>query len=124
ALSLSVDMSRAALGVQNWDASNRFSGQLKLSLTSLISRAVVASLIHNPRLNSHFLGNEIREYRPVHLGIAVALDEGVVVPVIRNAETKDLARIQSELADLTSRARMGRLQPHEIKGGTFTLSNL
>jgi pyruvate dehydrogenase E2 component (dihydrolipoamide acetyltransferase) len=80
--------------------------------------------MENPRLNSHFLAQEIREFHTVHLGIAVALEDGLVVPVIRNAEKKDLAMIQTELADLSRRARMSRVQLHEIRGSTFTVSNL
>lgn len=124
ALSLSVDMCLARCQLQDWNTSTQRSGQLALNTTSLICKALVASLLQHPRLNSHFLGDEIREYHAVHLGIAVALGDGLVVPVIRNAETKDLASVQSELADLTSRARSGRLQSHEMKASTFTLSNL
>lgn len=124
AISLSVDMFLAKRQLQDWSASQLPSGQTTVSTTPLICRALVVSLLQHPRLNSHFLGEEIREYHVVHLGIAVALGDGVVVPVIRNAETKNLESVQSELADLTSRARSGRLQSHEMKGSTFTLSNL
>jgi len=93
-------------------------------MTCLICKAVASSLLQHPRLNSHFLGDEIREFSPVHLGIAVALEEGIVVPVVRNAHRKNLPSFQSELADLTNRGRLGKLQASEMKGSTFTLSNL
>jgi pyruvate dehydrogenase E2 component (dihydrolipoamide acetyltransferase) len=124
ALTVSVDMGRAKGELQHWNELKRRSGDLALGVTALICRAVVASLMQHPKLNSHFLGDEIREYRAVHLGIAVALADGLVVPVIRNAETKDLASLQAEIADLSSRARRGRLQSRELKVSTFTLSNL
>src|SRR5437773_1813551 len=59
-----------------------------------------------------------------HLGLVVAVEDGVVVPVIRNVEQKGIAEIHTELGDLVSRARNGRLQPYEIKGSTFTVTNL
>jgi len=124
ALSLSVDMSAAKHHLQDWNTSEQKRGQPTVSTTCLICKAVVSSLLQHRRLNSHFLGDEIREYSAVHLGIAVALEEGIVVPVIRNAQRKDLPSFQSELGDLTNRGRLGRLQASEMKGSTFTLSNL
>jgi len=123
-LSLSVDMSRAKDQIRNWNTLSASPGPPTLTMTSLICKAVVTSLLLHRKLNSHFLGEEIREYRNVHLGVAVALDEGLVVPVIRNAEKKDLASIQTELAHLANRARLRQLQSYELKGSTFTLSNL
>jgi len=123
ALSLSIDMSQAKRRLHDWNALKQ-RPDLTLSMTALICRAGIASLLQHPRLNSHFLGDEIREYRAVQLGIAVAIADGLVVPVIRNAQTKDLAGLQSELADLSSRARAGKLRPDEMRGSTFTVSNL
>jgi pyruvate dehydrogenase E2 component (dihydrolipoamide acetyltransferase) len=93
-------------------------------MTAVLARIVSLALCEHPRLNAHFTGDEIREYRTVHLGIAVARDDGLVVPVIRHAEQKKLAQIQTELHDLAGRARSGRLDHGDVVGGTFTLSNL
>ncbi|MCC7447106.1 MAG: 2-oxo acid dehydrogenase subunit E2 [Anaerolineae bacterium] len=95
-----------------------------LTLTALLVRLVAAALLKHPRLNAHLVDDEIHEYDTVHLGIAVALDDGLIVPVIRHVERKGLATIQAELHDLTERARTGKLKPEEVKGSTFTLSNL
>ena len=117
-LSLSVDMSRAKDQIRDWNTLSP-SETPAPTMTSLICKAVVTSLLQHPQLNSHFLGEEIRQYRNVHLGVAVALDEGLVVPVIRNTEKKNLSSIQIELADLANRARLRQLKSHELKGSTF-----
>ncbi len=93
-------------------------------LTSLLLKSVAESLLKHPRLNAHLVGEEIREFKSVHLGIAVALEEGLVVPVLRRAELKGAGEIQSELEDLATRARERRLQLEEMQGSTFTVSNL
>jgi pyruvate dehydrogenase E2 component (dihydrolipoamide acetyltransferase) len=89
-------------------------------LISLIAR----SLRKHPRLNAHLVGDEIRTFASVNIGVAVALDDGLIVPVLRGADQKSLGVIQSELQDLSERARAGSLRLAEIKGSTFTLSNL
>jgi pyruvate dehydrogenase E2 component (dihydrolipoamide acetyltransferase) len=94
------------------------------TVTAILSKAVAAALIQHPRVNSHLIEQEIREYHVVHLGMAVALEDGLVVPVIRNVESKSVAAIQSELEDLIPRARSRRLHAEEMKDGTFTISNL
>ena len=93
-------------------------------LTPLLLKSVADALLKNPRLNALLVDEEIREFKAVHLGIAVALQEGLVVPVIRNAEQKETREIQSELEDLATRARERRLQLEEMQGSTFTVSNL
>lgn len=123
-LCLSVDMTRAMKQLKVWNASQQARAEELPSTTSLICKAIVISLQQHPRLNSHFMGDEIREYHSVHLGIAVALRDGLVVPVIRNAEAESLKGLHSKLTDLVRRARQGALQPHEIKGSTFTLTSL
>ena len=101
---------------------NETTGQTKL--TPLLLKRVAACLLRHSRVNAHLVGAEIREFRSVHLGVAVALDEGLVVPVIRNVQQKGVPEIQSELEELAARAREKRLQPQEMQGGTFTVSNL
>lgn len=95
-----------------------------LTFTALVIKLVGEVLRKHPRLNAHFVNEEIHEFRPVHLGIAVALEDGLVVPVIRNAEQKRITEIQLELGTLITKARGKRLQPQEITGSTFTISNL
>ena len=96
----------------------------KLSLTAVLVRITALALTHHRRLNAHLIDQEIREFAGVHIGVGVALDEGLIAPVIRDAQAKGLSTIQSELVDLAHRARSGKLELQEIKGSTFTISNL
>jgi pyruvate dehydrogenase E2 component (dihydrolipoamide acetyltransferase) len=93
-------------------------------LTPCLLKAVADALLKHPRLNAHLVEEEIREFRSVHLGVAVSLKDGLVVPVVRNVEKKGIERIQTELADLAHRSRKRTLQPDEMKGSTFSVSNL
>lgn len=93
-------------------------------LTPCLLKAVADALLKHPRLNAHLVEEEIREFQPVHLGVAVSLEDGLVVPVVRNVERKGVERIQTELADLAERSRKRTLQPEEMKGSTFSVSNL
>lgn len=93
-------------------------------LTPCLLKAVADALLKHPRLNAHVVEEEIREFASVHLGVAVSLDDGLVVPVLRNLERKGIERIQTELADLAHRSRKRTLQPEEMKGSTFSVSNL
>ena len=93
-------------------------------LTPCLVRMVAGALLKHPRLNAHLVEEEIREFPAVHLGVAVSLEDGLVVPVLRNVEQKGIERIQTELADLAHRSRKRTLQPEEMKGSTFSVSNL
>ena len=95
-----------------------------LTMTAILAKVVGATLREHPRLNAHLVDDEIHEFSAVHLGIAVALEDGLIVPVIRSVQQRGLSSIQSELSDLTSRARKGTIKLNEVKGGTFTISNL
>ncbi len=95
-----------------------------ISYTDLIIRACVLALRQHPRLNATLVGNEIRLLPEIDLGLAVALDDGLVVPVIRRAGQKSLAEIARERATLAERARAGQLKAEEMSGGTFTVTNL
>jgi 2-oxoglutarate dehydrogenase E2 component (dihydrolipoamide succinyltransferase) len=92
-------------------------------VTAYIVQAVATALRRVPALNTRFTDDGIITYRRIHIGIAVALDDGLIVPVLRDADEKSLAGIARALNDLTERARMRRLQPDETEGGTFTISN-
>ena len=95
----------------------------KLSLTPFFVKGVVDSLKDFPILNASVAGNDIVYKKDINLGVAVALDWGLIVPVIRQAQQKTLAGLARELADLSHRARRKQLSPDEVQGGTFTLTN-
>ncbi|NNV03839.1 MULTISPECIES: dihydrolipoamide acetyltransferase family protein [Bacillales] len=97
---------------------------VKLTVTDLIARAVVLALSRHKDMNSAFLGDHIERYEEIHLGIAVALEKGLVVPVIRRAGTLSLAELSGTIRSLVDRARQNQLAPDEMKGSTFTITNL
>jgi len=97
---------------------------LRISLNDMITKAVAMALRRQPRLNATLADQEVRLHDSVNVGIAVNLDEGLIVPVIFNADQKDLGQIAREGRDLAEKARDGRLQLDEISDGTFTITNL
>ena len=97
---------------------------LRISLNDMITKAVVVALRRQPRLNATLVDQEVRLHDSVNVGIAVNLDEGLIVPVIFHADQKDLGQIAREGRDLAEKARAGRLQLDEISDGTFTITNL
>jgi pyruvate dehydrogenase E2 component (dihydrolipoamide acetyltransferase) len=98
--------------------------QADLTYNELLIKASALALRKHPRLNSTVVGQEIHVLPEIHVGLAVALDDGLVVPVVRNADQKPLAVIASEVRELIERARAGKLMMAEITGGTFTVTNL
>lgn len=99
-------------------------GGSKLSLNDLVLKATAMALTRVPQLNASFTGEGILRHGQVNLEFAVSLEEGLLTPVIRNAESKSLRQISREAGDLVERARTQRLNPDEYRGGTFTVSNL
>jgi pyruvate dehydrogenase E2 component (dihydrolipoamide acetyltransferase) len=97
---------------------------LRISLNDMLTKAVAMALRRQPRLNATLVDQEVRLHDSVNMGIAVNLDEGLIVPVILNADQKDLGQIARESRDLAEKARAGRLQLDEISDGTFTITNL
>jgi pyruvate dehydrogenase E2 component (dihydrolipoyllysine-residue acetyltransferase) len=97
---------------------------LRISLNDMITKAVAMALQRQPRLNATLVDQEVRLHDSVNVGIAVNLDEGLIVPIIFNADQKDLGQIAREGRDLAEKARAGRLQLDEISDGTFTITNL
>jgi pyruvate dehydrogenase E2 component (dihydrolipoamide acetyltransferase) len=95
-----------------------------LSLGDFVSKAVAVALGRHPQLNSHFNGTEMTRFGDVHLGIAVALPEGLIVPVLRNINQMGLKEIRQRSADLVDRARAQKLKGDELSGATFSVSNL
>jgi len=99
-------------------------GGSKLSVNDLVLKATAMALTRVPQLNASFTGEGILRHGHVNLEFAVSLKEGLLTPVIRNAESKNLRQISREAGDLIERARTQRLNPDEYRGGTFTVSNL
>jgi pyruvate dehydrogenase E2 component (dihydrolipoamide acetyltransferase) len=98
--------------------------QIKLSFTDIIIKAAAAALMQHPQVNASYLGDKTRQYHYAHIGVAVALEDGLVTPIVRNCEQKSILQINEELRDLAERARTRKLKPEEYTGGTFTISNL
>lgn len=96
----------------------------KITVNDLIVKACAQALTKFPNLNATFAGDHIDLHETIDISIAVALKEGLIAPVVRNADQKSLGRLAREAADLVARAREGKLQPDEFSGGTFTVSNL
>jgi pyruvate dehydrogenase E2 component (dihydrolipoamide acetyltransferase) len=96
----------------------------KVSVTDLLVRACAVTLRSHPQVNSSWGGDKILRHRRIHVGVAVALDDGLIVPVVRDADRKSLGELGTEAHALAERARAGRLTPDEFTGGTFTISNL
>ena len=103
---------------------NALEGQPKISVTDMIVKACVLALTRHPEVNASFQGESIRVNYRVHMGLAVALDEGLITPVLRNCEAKSLAQIAVESRDLIERARSRKLRAPELSGATFSVSNL
>ena len=96
----------------------------KISLNDVLVKAVAKTLIEVPEVNSQYDGESIRRFASAHVAVAVALDEGLLTPIVRDAQEKSIVEISRCIKDLGSRAKTGRLLPDEIEGGTFTVSNL
>jgi len=119
-LTMEIDMSRA---VEARKSMNKIS-PVKISFNDLIIKATAAALHQNPDVNVSWMGDKLRYYKHIHIGVAVAIDEGLVVPVVRFADQKSLSQIAGEVRELGDKARERKLQPEEFQGNTFTISNL
>jgi pyruvate dehydrogenase E2 component (dihydrolipoamide acetyltransferase) len=106
------------------DLRGQLGREAEFTYTDLMVHAVARTLRRHPRLNSHLEDGAIRLFDEVNIGVAVALDEGLIVPVIRNADRKTLREIAIESKDLGARARHGKLRLEDVEGGTFTITNL
>ena len=122
-LTVDVDMGRAIEARRTINAMLEAEGK-KISLNDLIIRATAAALRRHPACNAHWLGDAIRRFNRVHVGVAVAIDDGLITPIIRDADSKGVAQIATEIRELAGRARQKKLQPEEYTGATFSISNL
>src|SRR5262249_32912395 len=96
---------------------------VKLTYMPFVTRAVIAGIKAMPIINSSVEGEAIRYYKNINVGIAVALDWGLIVPVVKQAEERSFLGLQRGINDVAERARAKKLQPDEVQGGTFTITN-
>ena len=97
---------------------------VKISFNDLVIKAVAIALRQHPAINASWLGDKIRYNKEVNIGVAVAIEEGLLVPVIRHADIKTLSQINNEVKVQANKAKDRKLQPEEMQGNTFTISNL
>jgi pyruvate dehydrogenase E2 component (dihydrolipoamide acetyltransferase) len=124
-LTTEVDMervweARAALN----DAGSQSGSKSKVSFNDIIIKAVATALRQHPACNAWWQEDRIRYWNEIHVSMAVAVEDGLITPVIRNTDQKSLRQISAESHDLAARARDRRLRPEEYTGGTFSVSNL
>jgi pyruvate dehydrogenase E2 component (dihydrolipoamide acetyltransferase) len=98
--------------------------QFKVSVNDVLLKATAVALSQHPEVNAHWLGDKIRYHNRVHLGMAVATDDGLIVPVIWDADRKRMSEISRDAKELAKRARERKLKPEEFTGSTFSVSNL
>jgi pyruvate dehydrogenase E2 component (dihydrolipoamide acetyltransferase) len=119
-LTMSIDMDKA---VASRDKLNEVS-PVKISFNDFVVKACAVALKQHPAVNSSWLGDKIRRNHHVHIGVAVAVEDGLLVPVVRFADTKTLSQIAYEVKGYAAKAKEKKLQPSDWEGNTFTISNL
>jgi pyruvate dehydrogenase E2 component (dihydrolipoamide acetyltransferase) len=119
-LTMIIDMDKA---VESRSRLNEVS-PVKISFNDLVLKAVAVALKQHPAVNSSWLGDKIRVNHHVNIGVAVAVEDGLLVPVVRFADTKSLSQIGAEVKELAQKAKNKKLQPSDWEGNTFTISNL
>jgi pyruvate dehydrogenase E2 component (dihydrolipoamide acetyltransferase) len=119
-----VDAGELVAARERWAAAPEKTGGARVTHTDLLVALIARILLKHPRLNSSWTGAGIRENREVNIGMAIAVEDGVVAGVIRGAHTKNLGEIAAVRRELAERAQTGRLRPPDISGATFTISNL
>jgi len=119
-LKMEVDMENAMAAREAINAD----GDVKISFNDMVVKAVAASLRRHPKVNADWMGESIRYNNHIHVGIAVAVEDGLLVPVVKFTDSKGFAQIGAEIKDLAARAKTKKLQPQEMEGGTFAVSNL
>ena len=120
-LTVEIEMDRAA---EMRADINAIDPELKLSLNDIIIKVAAAALIQHPQVNASFQDKSVRYYDHADIGVAVAIEDGLITPIIRAAELKSLSQIGTEVRDLADRARNRKLKPEEYMGATFSISNL
>jgi pyruvate dehydrogenase E2 component (dihydrolipoamide acetyltransferase) len=120
-LTAELDLSRV---VEMREAMVEMGDEFKVSINDVLLKAVATALSQHPEVNAHWLGDKIRYHNRVHLGMAVATDDGLIVPVIFDADQKRLSEISRESKELAKLARERKLKPEQYTGSTFSVSNL
>jgi pyruvate dehydrogenase E2 component (dihydrolipoamide acetyltransferase) len=120
-LTSEIEMDRAA---EMRRGINALDPDLKISINDIIIKVVAVALVQHPAVNASFQDKFIRYYEHADIGVAVAIEEGLITPVIRGADQKSLSDIASEVRELADRARSRKLKPEEYTGATFSISNL
>ncbi len=120
-LTTEIEMDRAAEMRRNI---NELDPELKLSLNDIIIKVAAAALIAHPQVNASFQEKTVRYYERADIGVAVAIEDGLITPVVRSADQKSLGEIAREVRDLAERARKRKLKPEEYTGASFSISNL
>jgi len=115
---INMDKTLAARRIINEDAPP------KISINDFVLKAAAASLRKNPKINSSWYGDKIVYHKAINIGVAVAVDDGLVVPVIKDTDRKSLGAINTEVRSLAGKARSKKIKPEEMQGNTFTISNL
>jgi pyruvate dehydrogenase E2 component (dihydrolipoamide acetyltransferase) len=119
-LTIEINMDKAVAAREHMNAIS----DVKISMNDLVVKAAAASLRRNPNINSSWLGSKIRYNHHIHIGVAMAVEDGLLVPVVRFADQKSLSQISSEVKDYGKKAKEKKLQPQDWTGNTFTISNL
>lgn len=119
-LTMEIDMGNA---IEARKAMNEDS-EVRISFNDIVIKASAAALRKHPMVNASWLEDKITYHRDINIGVAVAIDEGLMVPVINNADLKSLSMIKAEVKQLAGKARERKLSPEEMSGNTFTISNL
>lgn len=119
-LTMNIDMDAAVMARTRINET----AKVKISFNDIVLKAVAVALKQHPKVNSSWLGDKIRVNHHVNIGVAVAVEDGLLVPVVRFADTKSLSQISAEVKDFAQKAKDKKLQPADWEGSTFTISNL
>ena len=119
-LTMSIDMDKAVAS----RAKINETSPVKISFNDFVLKACAVALKQHPKVNSSWMGDHIRRYNYVNIGVAVAVEEGLLVPVVRFADMKSLSQIATEVKEFAQKAKDKKLQPQDWEGNTFTISNL
>ena len=119
-LSISIDMDNA---MKARESLNKIS-DVKISYNDLVVKAAASALRRHPKINSSWLGDKVRTNNHIHIGVAMAVEDGLLVPVVRFADNKSLSHIAAEVKEFSQKAKAKKLQPTDWAGNTFTISNL
>ena len=122
-LTVDVDMARAIEARKSINSMLESEG-VKVSINDIVLKAVAGALRQHPNCNAQWHDGFIRRFRAVHIGVAVAVEDGLITPVVKHAHLKGITQIGSEVKELAGRARDKKLMPEEYTGATFSVSNL